>query len=659
MSRLLATALLTILGASAAAFGFMHLAPMDPAQFMIGFRQGVRAEQVDRLRELYGLDQPKAVQYVRWLARAVRGEFGTSVVTRREVGPDLARRLPWSLLLAAAAGLLAWALAVPLAVASARGGVLGRAGDAVIAVGLVVPTFLIATLLVYVFAVRMVLIPILPPFDLNLFDRSLWVGMLLPSLALALPLAAVLARQLRLDLAEVLRAPYIAAARAKGASARRTVWRHAARVATRTLLARPLPALSLLFSGLLLVEEIFNWPGIGRGFTRAVVQRDIPVMQATLFLMAVVTVAAELAIRLALGRAGVEPDAYTHAAARVSSGGRPSRLAPPGLRARVAIGAAVLLVAASIAAPLVVRFPPDQVVLDEINMMPSFRHWMGTDSSGRDLFSRLLFAGRTTLGISIGAAVVAVLGGVVVTSGVGETGDVRWRRLRLAVVHGAGRVIMAIPVLGLTLAVIATAGREPVVIAAVFAVIGLASVIRGLRVLQVQAWRWPFVLAAQAASAPALRIGERHLMPHLTQPLIAAAAGLVPGFLILEATMGFLGFSVSPTTPSWGTLLWRAREALHRGDWWLLVFPAAFVALAAWAFTAASETLSRPQPPTYIPTARLRLGREWERVGAPAGRHLLGQVPPTSRAASRSLPVAGGVTAEAASGPEASGVSSA
>lgn len=659
MARLLATALLTILGASVVAFGFMHLAPMDPAQFMIGFRQGVRAEQVNRVRDWYGLDQPKAVQYVRWLARAVRGEFGTSVTTRREVGPDLARRLPWSLMLAAAAGLLAWALAVPLAVASARGGVLGRAGDAVIAVGLVVPTFLIASLLIYVFAVRLVLIPILPPFDLNLFDRSLWVGMILPSLGLALPLAAVLARQLRLDLADVLRAPYVAAARAKGASARRAVWRHAARVATRTLLARPLPALSLLFSGLLVVEEIFNWPGIGRGFTRALVQRDIPVMQAALFLMAVVTVAAELAIRLALGRPGVEPDAYAAASARGASRGRPSRLAPPELRARVAIGAAVLLVAASIAAPFVVRFPPDQVVLDEINVMPSLRHWMGTDSSGRDLFSRLLFAGRTTLGISIGAAVVAVLGGLVVTSGVGGTAYLRWRRLWLAVVHGAGRVIMAIPMMGLALAVIATAGREPVVIAAVFAAIGLASVIRGMRALQVQAWRWPFVVAAQAAGAPALRIGERHLMPHLTRPLIAAAAGLVPGFLILEATMGFLGFSVTPTTPSWGTLLWRARDALHRGDWWLIVFPAAFVALAAWAFTAASETLNRSQPPTYLPTARLRLGREWERVSAPAGRYLPGRVLPTSRAASRSLPMAGGVAAEAASGTDASGGSSA
>jgi peptide/nickel transport system permease protein len=659
VSRLLATALLTILGASVVAFGFMYLAPMDPAQFMIGFRQGVRADQVNRLREWYGFDQPKAVQYVRWMTRAVRGEFGTSVTTRREVGPDLARRLPWSLVLVAAAGLLAWALAVPLAVASARGGVLGRASDAVIAVGLVLPTFLIATLLVYVFAVRMVLIPILPPFDLNLLDRSLWVGMILPSLGLGLPMAAVLARQLRLDLAEVLRAPYVTAARAKGASTRRAVWRHAARVATRTLLARPLPALSLLFSGLLLVEEIFNWPGIGRSFTRALVQRDIPVMQAALFLMAVVSVAAELALRLVLGRPGVEPDAYAAASARGSSHGRPSRLAPSGLRARVAIGAAALLAVATIAAPFVVRFPPDQITLDEINALPSLRHWMGTDSSGRDLFSRLLFAGRTTLGISIGAAVVAVLGGVLVTSGVGETAHRRWRRLRLAVVHGAGRVIMAVPVLGLALTVIATAGREPVVIAAVFAAIGLASVGRRMRTLQVQAWGWPFVIAAQAAGAPTLRIGERHLLPHLTRPLLAAAAGLVPGFLILEATMGFLGFSVTPTTPSWGTLLWRSREALHRGDWWLIVFPAAFVALAAWAFTAVSETLDRFQPPTYLPTARLRLGREWERVSAPAGRHLRGQVLPTSRAASRALPMAGGVAAEAASGTDASGGSSA
>jgi peptide/nickel transport system permease protein len=619
VARLLATSLLTLLGASVVAFGFMHLAPMDPAQFMIGFRPGVRPEQVERLREWYGLDRPKVVQYARWMARALRGEFGTSVITRREVGPELIRRLPWSLVLGLAAGLLAWAMAVRLAVAATRRDAIGRMADLVITAGIVVPAFLVATLLVYLFAVRLALVPILPPFDLNVVDRAFWVGMILPALALALPLASVLARRLRLDLAEILGTPFLAAARAKGLSPRGVLWGHAVRVATRTLLARPLPALSLLCSGLLLVEEIFSWPGIGRSFTRALVQRDIPVMQATLFLMAVIAVTAEAAIRIAVGRAGVDPEAYAAISTRVRRGGRLARLSPVGLGSRLAIGTLGLLGAAVIAAPFLVRFPPDQVVLEEINLMPSLRHWMGTDSSGRDLFSRLLFAGRTTLGISMAAASVAVLAGIAATWGVAEATARRGWRLWLGALHGAGRVIAAIPPLGLALAVIATAGRDPVVIGGIFAVIGLASVAGRVWALREEAWRWPFVIAAQANGASTMLIGERHLLPHLIRPLAAAALGLVPGFLVLETTMGFLGFSVTPTTPSWGTLLWRAREALHRGDWWLVVFPAATVALAIWAFSVLSETLDRPPPPTYVPRAPLRLGREWEQIVVPAG----------------------------------------
>ncbi|MCL6554174.1 MAG: hypothetical protein K6W08_13795, partial [Firmicutes bacterium] len=92
------------------------------------------------------------------------------------------------------------------------------------------------------------------------------------------------------------------------------------------------------------------------------------------------------------------------------------------------------------------------------------------------------------------------------------------------------------------------------------------------------------------------------------------------GLVLLEATLGFLGFSVAPTTPSWGTMLWRAREALHRGDWWLIAFPALFVGAATWAFGTLGETLGRTPPPSFVRAARLRLGREWGHVPAPGLR---------------------------------------
>lgn len=629
--RLLATALLTALGASVIAFGFMHLAPVDPARFAAGFRQGAREEQVFRLREWYGLDSPIPVQYLRWLGRALTGDLGTSVATRREVAPEIIRRLPWSLLLLAVAVPLAWLAALTLAVLASRPGPGARLAAGVISAGLVVPAFLIATTLVYLFAVRMTLIPILPPFEFNPLDPSLWLGLVLPTCSMVLPLAPLLARELRAGLGEVLASGYGSAARAAGRTEARAAW-GAARVATRRLLGAPLPAISAVLSVLLIVEEIFNWPGIGRSYMRAVTQRDVPAMQGTLLVLIVVAVAIELAARLLAGRRGAGEAA---AAAGRPRPARPAPLRAPDGRARIAAALALLLVAGAAAAPVVARFPPDQVVLEEINVAPSPRHWMGTDSSGRDLFSRLLIAARMSLGIAVAAAVAATAAGLVLTVPTRAVDAVA------GLVRGAARSVLAVPVLALALAVIAVAGREPWMIATLFAAIGAAAVLGPIRALQAYAVRWPFVLAARAAGASSAWVGERHLAPHLMRPLAAVALGLVPGFLLLEATLGFLGFTVTPTTPSWGTLLWRAREALHRGDWWLLVFPATALASAAWAFGGLADALRVPAPPAYPAASRLRLGREW----GPAARALPaqgGRPALQPRAGTRARPVAGG-----------------
>lgn len=645
IGRLLATALLTALGASVIAFGFMHLAPVDPARFAAGFRQGAREEQVFRLREWYGLDSPIPVQYLRWLGRALTGDLGTSVATRREVAPEVVRRLPWSLLLLAVAVPLAWLAAMALAVLASRPGPGGRLASGVIAAGLVVPAFLIATTLVYLFAVRVTLIPILPPFEFDPLDPSLWLGLLLPTCSLVLPLAPLLARELRSGLAEVLASGYGAAARAAGRTEAVAAW-GAARVATRRLLGAPLPVISALLSVMLVVEEIFNWPGIGRSYMRAVAQRDVPAMQGTLLVLVVVAVAAELVVRLLVGRRGAGEAA---AAALRPRPPRPAPVRAPDARTRVAAALVLLLVVGAVAAPVVARFPPDQVVLEEINVAPSPRHWMGTDSSGRDLFSRLLIAARMSLGVTVAAAVAATAVGLVLTA------PTRAGEALAGVVRGAARSVLAVPGLGLALAVVAVAGREPWMLATLFAAIGASAVLGPLRAMQTQAVQWPFVVAARAAGASPAWVSERHLAPHLLRPLGAVALGLVPGLLLLEATLGFLGFTVTPTTPSWGTLLWRAREALHRGDWWLLVFPAATLAAAAWAFGRLADAMRVPAPPAYPAAAPLRLGREW---GSAAERTRGVQVPGPAlrpRASARVRPTQAGPRPVVGGGPRADG----
>ena len=607
---------------------------MEPGRFFVQFRQGAGGrgeEQARALRAWYGFDDPKPIQYVRWVSRAARGDLGRSVSSGREVGPEVVRRIPWSLLLAGVSYGLAWILAVPLAVAAARGGVVGRAADAIITAGLLVPVFLLASVLVYVFAVRLTWIPILPPFELSLVDTYLWRAMILPTASVALPLAAIMARDLRAGLRAGLTGVHATAARARGATERR-VLRGALAAAVRPLLARPLPMLSVLFGAILIVEEILGWPGMARVLIRGITQRDITVMQGALLVLVALIVVAERLVRLASGRhalvvttappewpsAQVSHGATTAAPGRPWSPGAPAQIPQPSVGTRIAMVVAAALVLASIAAPVLVRFPPDLVLLDEIQLGPSTRHWMGTDASGRDIFSRLLFAGRMTLGLALASSVVGVaVGGVLAGLGVWAG---RWARPWGDAGAGLGRTVAAIPAFALALAVISVAGRAPLILGTIFAACGLALVFPSLRSLAASIRAWRFVDAGHSAGGSAGWIGERHVLPHLARPLLAAALGLVPGVLALEATLGFFGFSVSPTVPTWGTMLWRGREALHRGDWWLLAFPMAFVWLASWGFGRAAEGLRLPAPPTYVRAARLVLGEEWGRAATSAAR---------------------------------------
>lgn len=636
-------------------FSLVHLAPMEPGRFFVQFRQGAGSrgeEQARALRAWYGLDDPKAVQYVRWIGRAARGDLGRSVSSGREVGPEIARRVPWSLLLAAVSYGLAWLVAVPLAAAAVRGGLLGRAVDAAIGMTLLVPVFLLASALVFVFAVRLNWIPILPPFELNLLDGYLWRSLILPAVSVGLPLGALMARDIRAGLRMHLAATHAAAARARGVPERR-VLRGALAAAVRPLLARPLPAVSLLFGGILIVEEILGWPGMARVLLRGITQRDITVMQGALLVLVTLVLAVEVLLRLASGRhalsaASAPPEwpiarleaVRTGAAAsgRLRTPGEAAQVPRPSQAMRAAIVVAAALVVSAIAAPVLTRFPPDLVLLDEIQLPPSLRHWMGTDASGRDLFSRLLYAGRMTLGLALAAAFVAVVVAGALAALAAWSG--RWAAACGDVAAGLARTFAAIPAFVLALAVISVAGRSPAILGAVFALAGLTLVFASLRSLAAGVRAWRFVDAGHLAGGGAVWIGERHVLPHLARPLLAAALGLVPVILTLEATLGFFGFSVAPTVPTWGTMLWRGREALHRGDWWMLAFPMAFVWTASWGFGRVAEGLRDPAPPTYVPARRLVLGREWG-AAARGGATAAAPARPSRRPAASVAPVAG------------------
>ncbi|HET9000089.1 MAG TPA: ABC transporter permease [bacterium] len=262
-----------VFGASLIVFIVGHLAPGDPVQILFGDISDPIIEA--RARASLGLDKPLAVQYLRFLDRLAHLDLGTSYAyPGMRIGRMIGAALPVSLELAIMAVLVAVAVGVPLGAVAAlrRHSLLDRAVRFITVLGIAVPFFVIAVILVLVFSLRLRWLPVSgwgTPRDLVL---PIVIQMLRPM--------AYLARITRLSLLQVLGEDYIRTARAKGLPTRLVTFRHALRNAAVTILTTAGLTLSLAFTGAFVTETIFGIPGMGRATVTAIFQRDYPMIQA-------------------------------------------------------------------------------------------------------------------------------------------------------------------------------------------------------------------------------------------------------------------------------------------------------------------------------------------------------------------------------------------
>jgi peptide/nickel transport system permease protein len=287
-----------LFGVSVLVFGIMRMIPGDAIEIFVGTQVGLTPEQRRELERIFGMDVPLHQQYLGWVLRVARGDLGTSLRTGREVRQDIAARFPVSLQLAVVATSVSVGLALPLGmVAAVRRGtavdVLVRLGGLV---GLSLPGFWLATLLVLVFSKYLpvgLLSSYVPP-DVSL-SQSLRASVL-PTVALAAPLTAVLMRYVRASLLEVLGQDYIRTARSKGLREGVVVRRHALRNALIPVVTVVGIQFGYLLGGTVVVEEIFGIPGMGRLVLYAIYQRDYPVVQAVVLLSACLFVLVNLMV---------------------------------------------------------------------------------------------------------------------------------------------------------------------------------------------------------------------------------------------------------------------------------------------------------------------------------------------------------------------------
>ncbi|UAK25184.1 ABC transporter substrate-binding protein [Sphingomonas nostoxanthinifaciens] len=290
--RRLGVLALTLAGASLFIFALVQVAPGDPAQFMMGIEASPQA--VASLRAELGLTGAPLHRYLGWIGGLLRGDLGTSYTYRVPVAALLGPRLALSLPLAGLAMLLAIPLGVGTALAGARrpGRMLDRATGGLTRLGLAVPGFWLAILLVLLFAVRLHWVA---AGGFPGWGEGAWPAvraLLLPALALAVPQAAVIARVARGALAEELARDYVRTARAKGLAPRTILWRHAlpnAAPAIVTIVGLQVP---FLIAGSVIVEMVFALPGLGQLVLQAIAGRDLVTVQAVALLMVAATVLA-------------------------------------------------------------------------------------------------------------------------------------------------------------------------------------------------------------------------------------------------------------------------------------------------------------------------------------------------------------------------------
>jgi peptide/nickel transport system permease protein len=289
-------ALPTLLIVSFIAFAIVRLIPGDPAAVIAGASASV--SEVERIREQLGLDRPFLEQIASWYGNMLRGDLGDSIMLRRSVIQAIVERLPVTLSLALIS--LLWTVLLGLAAGVAAAlrpltwvdhAILGSA-----LVGVSMPNFWLALMLVQVFSVSLGWLPTSAYVPLTESLSGWALSLVLPSIALALPQVAIVARTVRATMLEVLRLDYIRTAEAKGLSRMAVVGKHALKNALVAVLTVIGISFGILLSGSVVIETVFALPGVGRLLATSVLTRDYPVIQGGLLLTATVLVLLNLLI---------------------------------------------------------------------------------------------------------------------------------------------------------------------------------------------------------------------------------------------------------------------------------------------------------------------------------------------------------------------------
>ena len=288
--RRIGQGLFTVLLVVSVVFILIRLAPGDPAFALAG--QTATTEQLEEIRRQFGLDQPLPVQYLVFLQNLLRGDLGTSFSFGENAIAVVLRALPYTLILAVAAILFTALIAIPLGILTARRAntALDTTVNVVTIAGQSMPDFWLGIMLIVLLAVT------IPLFPTSGFDS--WSALVLPATTVAILQIAVISRLVKREMLRNLGAPFVSVARSRGLSESALTWRYSLGNAAIPVVTALGTRFAAMLNGVVIVEVVYSWPGVGSLVVRALETRDYPLIQATVLVTAMLAVGVQLLVDL-------------------------------------------------------------------------------------------------------------------------------------------------------------------------------------------------------------------------------------------------------------------------------------------------------------------------------------------------------------------------
>jgi peptide/nickel transport system permease protein len=585
-----------LIGITLLTFLLMNVSSIDAVDIMEQNTGGNWSEaQKELMRQELGLNLPLPLQYLRWLFNLLHGDMGVSYISGRPVFSAFMEKLPATIYLTITSIVLTIIISIPLGIISAVRQ--NKVTDYIIRflsfIGNSLPNFFVALLLIYIFALKLGLLPVMG-------NAAGWKSVILPTLTLAIAMAAKYTRQVRATVLEELNQDYVTGARARGIPERRILYFNVLKSSMLTIVTLLALSIGSLLGGTAIVESIFLWDGVGKLAVDAIMTRDYPIIQAYVIWMAIIYVAVNLVtdivyhyldprIRLqemrrkpVKRRPGIrkqlrfaqntEPDARV--LSNVQTGYDPDHISVRKQKVKrdyakirlivflILVG--IVLIIAAFASHLT-PYDPYAQDLSVALQPPGNGHLLGTDRYGRDMLSRVIMGSQTTIYASLLLVLIIVVTGLVVGVICG------WKGGKLdTVLMRISDVFLAFPgmVFAIAVAGVLAGGLMNAVVA--LAAISWPKFARLARSQVLSIRGLPYIQAAKLAGSGTGKIIWKHILPNITGPIIVTAV-LEIGTMIMElAGLSFLGLGATPPLAEWGSMMSNGRSMLQTCPWVVL-----------------------------------------------------------------------------------------